>query len=436
MELSPQASRLWQWSLLLWVGATLTFMFAMTISGILLLLVTLFFLYREKQSLYPPLLFPSTYWKLTALLVLSAVLSLLYAWWSPPFGDPILPPYFLKKFLYFLIAPAFAWCLICLVAMKKTSLEDHPLWNVIFWASLFAALVGIFQFFAGAIFGAEFVHEVNKKVPLFFRTIQGTQARYSHAQGLFLFHLAFASTLSFSYCYALARFLWKRPNDSPLWRKSWGVLALIVGVALFLSYSRIAWVTLFACTIALFLLKSPKRALIVSTGLVLLGALLWETVPSVSDRFHSGFGWNRIYMWQNALEMAKDRPLLGIGFGQSTHYSNAYAIKAFKKQRAFSSNAHNNILEIFSTMGLLGLLAFLAWWAYLFYVIWEIYKKTPLSERWLPAALLVGGLSFQVNGLTQVNFFDAKSHHGLMLWITLVLALQAQTKKRKEKNHA
>ena len=47
-----------------------------------------------------------------------------------------------------------------------------------------------------------------------------------------------------------------------------------------------------------------------------------------------------------------------------------------------------------------------------------------------PAAALAGLLAFQVNGITQVNFWDGKSQHTLMIWAGVVLS---QLKRKQMK---
>jgi O-antigen ligase len=80
-------------------------------------------------------------------------------------------------------------------------------------------------------------------------------------------------------------------------------------------------------------------------------------------------------------------------------------------------------LDIIAAMGIPGLIAYLAWWIFLFFASWRVYLFSKEEERWLPAAALGGLLAFQINGLTQVNFWDGKSQHTLMIWVGITLAL-------------
>ena len=82
--------------------------------------------------------------------------------------------------------------------------------------------------------------------------------------------------------------------------------------------------------------------------------------------------------------------------------------------------------------GAIGFTAFLAWWGFLFWASWRAFRRAPAHERWLPAAAITGFLAFQVNGLTQVNYWDGKSEHALMLWTGVAVALWIRERKRAE----
>jgi len=60
------------------------------------------------------------------------------------------------------------------------------------------------------------------------------------------------------------------------------------------------------------------------------------------------------------------------------------------------------------------------------------FRRAPESRRWLPAAVFTGFLTFHVNGLTQVNYWDGKSEHTLMLFSGVAVALWLREKRRPE----
>ena len=73
--------------------------------------------------------------------------------------------------------------------------------------------------------------------------------------------------------------------------------------------------------------------------------------------------------------------------------------------------------------GILGFAAWLAWSLFAFQVAWRLRRRPGLFP--LGTALFCAWLVLQLNGLTQVNFADAKVLHQLMwvmawgiLWLT------------------
>jgi O-antigen ligase len=150
-------------------------------------------------------------------------------------------------------------------------------------------------------------------------------------------------------------------------------------------------------------------------------------------RFEANMAGNRerVVMWESAWAMFKDRPLTGFGMGDTAQYTPIYAARLLGHRAEFTSHAHNNLLDQVAATGLLGLAAFLFWWGVLFVEAWRCFRRGPADERWLPAAALAAFLAFQVNGLTQVNFWDGKSQHTLMLWAGVTLAISLRRKRRE-----
>lgn len=407
--------RIWQFSLLLWVGAGLSFMAAMSVSSILFCALSLFFLGLGVS--WQRSVGASQFTWATIALVLVCAGSLLMAWIWPPLG--IAPEGFgvVKKFLYFVQPLLVGWALLSLTQHQNYRVEEHSLWTVLFWTTLVMSLIAIFQFWAGNIFGAEFVEGRR-----FFRPVAGSV--HSHAQGLMFFHLSFASAMCFSYCYALARTLWPAPGDSKWQRAACCLLALCTGLAIIYTYSRISWITLILVSALLFLLWKPRRFALAVLGLVLITTLAYQMSSELRIRLYDVPGYqDRFYLYRNSWMMFVDRPIQGVGFAKSGQYADLYAQHLYGKNETFGSHAHNNLLEMLATTGIPGLVAYLLWWGMLFYYAWRSFCRAKAATRWLPAALLAGGVAFQLNGLTQVNFFDAKSQHSMVLWAGLVLAL-------------
>ena len=418
--------RIWRRSFNLFGPLSLSTMAGMSIGGALFLLASVWAIARSwrdwgKEALREA--WANPYGAATAFFFLACFLSLFMAWIYPPAGTEGAPAGFreLKKFHHFLYPPIIA------IALLRTSdtIERHPFWK--FWAGMgvFCFVLGVLQFFARDLFPEAWLGH------RFFRGAGGS-GRF-HAQGLMFFHLSFASCMTFVAAAGLARFLWPLPFDQG--KKRW--LWLLVGIAgvgaVYFSYSRIGLVGLIVLIATLGFLKSPKGGFAALVACCALGAVLYTTVPSLHQRFAEAASYNseRYIMWQTAWEMFKERPITGLGFGRSSSLSAIYAERMLGHKASFTSHAHNNILEILGSVGLFGLLAYLAWWGAAFLFAWRSFREAREGERWLPAAALAAFVAFQVNGLTQVNFWDGKSQHTMMLMVGVALACELRRRRRK-----
>lgn len=135
--------------------------------------------------------------------------------------------------------------------------------------------------------------------------------------------------------------------------------------SLVLSFSRGGWLG-FGVSIVLFFgfsLQDRKvkwRTVITAVIIIaVMVAALFTFFPRVQDRFLSGFSYqsnmDRIVIWQAAIDMIKDNPLLGLGGGAFPLAYDQYRVGTGTTIMAF---AHNIILQTAAEFGLLGLAAF------------------------------------------------------------------------------
>lgn len=400
-------------------------MAGMSIGAGLLMAATIFTLVRSwtvwgKNALGEVLGHP-LFWA-TLAIFLSSFFSLAGAWISPPMGEAAGGFRELKKLHHFLYPFVTALALL----HSSDALERHPFWKLWGGMGIFCAIIAALQFFGGDLFPADWLQH------RFFRAA-GTTGRF-HGQGVMFFHLSFASCLTFVAAAGLARVLWPLKWDRARQRFFWLAVAISGFLAVYFSFSRISLVGLLFVAVVLGFLKKPIWGIVALVLFAAAGAGLFTYSQSLYDRFeHSRAGIHeRTLMWESAWEMFKDRPLTGFGFGRSGRYTATYAERILGKPPEFSSHAHNNILDTLAATGLLGLLAFLFWWFVLLISAWRSFVwsgEEPGRDRWLPAAALAAIIAFQVNGLTQVNFWDGKSQHTLMIWAGVVLALSLRRKR-------
>ncbi len=425
--MKPNAKSYWSWAFAAYGCLSLSSMAGMGIGSGLFALASLAYFaaeWRGEGKAIAREAFLSPYSVFALLLFAASLISLLAAIAFPVEGSQeAVRLASLKKFHYFLLPPLVAAALLHVAPGQR--LEEQKFWKV--WAVMGALLgvVAMVQFFGDFLFTPE---QLNSR---FFRSV-GRTDRY-HGQGFMFFHLSFASCMCFVAAAGWARVVFPLAKDSLRNRALWALVGLLGSLGVYYSYSRIAFVALAFLILALFYLRRPRWGLVATLVVGLLGAGVWASSESLRKRFEYGLAGikERTVMWRAAEDMFLDRPLTGVGFSRTGEISPYYKKKfVYDATTDFTSHAHNNFLDMLGAVGALGFAAFLGWWGFLFYASGRAFKRAPLEERWLPAAAIAGFLAFHVNGLTQVNFWDGKSQHTLMIWAGVALALWVRDRKR------
>jgi len=244
-------------------------------------------------------------------------------------------------------------------------------------------------------------------------------------------HLSVASILIFPFFASLD--LFKRKSH---WL--WGAGAALGAVALILTYSRTLWVALPISVLVWLLINLPKRAKVAVVVLFLIGAAGVSQLPQVKSRFQT---WNfqdslltRTDLWKANLEFLKERPILGVGWKHNQELSGYYLMEKYKTQNVFSGHAHNNLLDMLGGTGILGALSWLAWSILVIAMAWAVLKKRLASAEVFASGLLCAWIAFQLNGLTQVNFWEAKVTHQIMWMVAWSLLWLGTSVKGDEKS--
>jgi O-antigen ligase len=207
----------------------------------------------------------------------------------------------------------------------------------------------------------------------------------------------------------------------------------ILMIALFLSYSRAAWLSLvFAFLIyIIILLKIKFRWILLSLVLVMgifftfkfeildrlaknkqdSSANIIEHIQSISNISSDASNLERVNRWQAALRLFDERPVFGWGPGT---YQFEYAPYQRSKEKTIIStnagdrgNAHSEYIGPMAESGLLGMLTFLA---IIVLIIWSGIRSYRLAERKEVKMLsLVTVLSFVTYALHSLmnNFLDS-----------------------------
>lgn len=268
------------------------------------------------------------------------------------------------------------------------------------------AVYGIFQHYTGFDFGHWLTGKTQTVTPFWFGRAEGFRT-----EGLFPTGITYAHNLLFPLTLLTVRLL----TPQMAWRErlelfvGWGVMML----ALLFSLTRGVWIAYLIVLLILGGIKGGKTALAIGGFVVLIGAALALTSPGVWERakyaFDAQTNFARSLIWQANLDMIKERPLLGWGYGNYKRFRDDF-YKRYPEVDT-TAHAHNNFLQMWVDGGVIGLIAFvLLFWAIL-RKGWRAYQRLPVEEDSLRTLALGGTLGivgFLIGGLTQYNFGDAE----------------------------
>ncbi|MBN2016784.1 MAG: O-antigen ligase family protein [Candidatus Cloacimonetes bacterium] len=155
------------------------------------------------------------------------------------------------------------------------------------------------------------------------------------------------------------------------------------------TYSRGTWLAFATGTLFITILSKSKKLII--PGILLVGLIIINpsVLPeSIEGRFRSTFtreqsyleqsveekveksASDRIIIWKGALNMIKQNPILGFGFGTFNYYIMDYS------EIEIPRDAHNTYLRIASEMGLFALLVFLSLLVIVFLTTLWVFRHT------------------------------------------------------------
>lgn len=348
------------------------------------------------------------YFCLSLFLAAACVFSLIVGFFFPlGYGGKFVEIHFLKDMgkIWYLL-----WPLILVIGLRRLDNNDRQ-WIFNVWIAAFGVLsaFGIIQYFIGW--------------PKY-QVIPTNVSRY-HATLFLGHHLSVSSIFIFPFFAALDyAFLCKN-------RKSLYYLGAVLlgGITLFLTFSRSLWVALPLGVLIWSLWTLPKRWSLLSLGIILFGIFIGTQYGPIAERLHANIGIKaREALWLANLEFFKQRPISGVGWHHNLELSGYYLMDKYHTDHVFSGHAHNDLLDMMGGTGLLGTLAWIAWWVGLFWIgakQWILCRKASKAQALSTndhtqlnfiRGLICAWIVFQINGLTQVNFWEAKVEHQLA-WV-------------------
>ncbi len=232
----------------------------------------------------------------------------------------------------------------------------------------------------------------------------------------------------------------------------YGSMAAIILLGLLVSWSRGAWMGFGAAALVLLWLapRRLKHGTLLLMGVGLLGGVLWingrlppqliERITSFSEDF-TGFGdmrgtvisdenyaiVERLAHWQSAMEMANNRPWLGVGFG---NYEVAYPDFALANWPLALGHAHNYYLNLLAETGIIGLTVYAIMWGLIIHMTWRMLRITHPVERGIVLGLMGVWTHMLVHSLVDKLYVNnIFLHIGVMLGLLAIMQIRTQDKE-------
>lgn len=267
-------------------------------------------------------------------------------------------------------------------------------------------------------------------------------------------HTIYGAVAAFLLPFWIIRFEKKEQNK--IWKALCITIAILLGIGLFMSYSRAAWLSfLVAAAFALIIHYAKSREKLKSAlMLTFLSALL--TIPlffiatqkkeyvknsDLVTHLFSSFNWTydvanleRLNRYKCSLRMIKERPITGFGLNGFKYNYTAYQKKedmtrisitdvTQTARKGTGGNSHNEYLEVFVGTGIPG---FMIWCCALYFSCYfaiQVYSKEKMIIGLIIFASL---LSFYMHGFVNSFFHDDKI--ACLVWLSYALLIVFSSK--------
>jgi len=306
--------------------------------------------------------------------------------------------------------------------LLRSPREAQRLVSLMVIVAAVVAAYGIVQHFTGLDLARQALGKKASLVPLWLGGEEGFRVK-----GLFSSTITYAHNLLFPLTFLSVRLVAPdlRWRERSLLLGGWGLMVF----ALLFSLTRGVWLAYVAVLVVLGIIRGGKAALAVGAAVVVFGLSFTLAGPGVRERVgqivNPAANIGRSQIWQANLDMIKDRPLLGWGYGNYRKFRDPYYQRY--PEADTTAHAHNNFLQMWVDTGIVGLGTFL----FLFWIVlragWQAYCLLPLTEEPLRCLALGGVLAvvgFLLGGLTQYNFGDAEVV--VVFWATVAVVMRTR----------
>jgi O-antigen ligase len=213
-----------------------------------------------------------------------------------------------------------------------------------------------------------------------------------------------------------------------------GVSAVLMAVALVLSFSIGAWVAVAGALVGIASLRGRpaiRGAIVLGAVVALLVAVSALTVPRIGSHFdfQSSTSSIRIDVWRSALRMIVDHPLRGIGLDNFLHYyQNGYRLPT-AWQDPNLSHPHNVVLDFWLSLGLPGLVLLGALVGRYYVVARRAWSVASAADRALVAGSIGGVIDIILHGFVDNSFFLPDL--AVLFWLMFVIVARVADRSGK-----
>jgi len=312
------------------------------------------------------------------------------------------------------------------------------------------ALYGLYNYFSGI----EKIYTLDKKYYLGMLT--STYVNHNHIGGYFELAIPLGIGLMLANQYLPGSRRRSKILPAAFVSVLFIAATFIMITALVFTYSRGSWIGFLGSMIVLGMIISfrfkifrdwsrlKKWGVLAVIGLIIISALLLMP-DKVKKRAGTMFKFQegkvtfnvkstggRLIVYENTLQMIKDRPILGTGLGTFIHAYPKYRNPGF---RIFMNAVHNDYLQYAQEMGIFGLGSFVVLLVLFFKKNLSLLKN--LKDKYLQSltlGFLVSIIAIAIHSLGDFNLQIPAN--ALLFWIILALSSSIATMVRPEKRAA
>jgi O-antigen ligase len=225
------------------------------------------------------------------------------------------------------------------------------------------------------------------------------------------------------------------------WRRVfYAVAGLVITGALFLTFSRAAWLVGLPAAALFVGLVRGRRALTAAVATVLaltLSVLPFAGTARIGSLFELSPGsstYRRLELWQSAVHIIRDHPIFGVGLDNFLYQYREKYVLAGARDDPSLSHPHNLILDFWTRLGVLGVAA-LVWLVVAFFrTAWQLYQRLDEDGRVLALALMASMVYALAHGLLDNSYFLVDLAYLFMLVMGVISRLELGRLGNEQRN--